>query len=357
MCGIIGFIGKSKNPRATCELTSELLKKTETRGFDATGFWGAEAGQKGAIYYDKCPIKSTEYIGSEAWKKYSKIEHNLFIGHCRASSINGSEKQNRNNHPHCSNDRRIAMVHNGKISEYHALKARYDHTTECYSEILLRMFEHSETSTEENSMKKSYPAMPSRIAYRMFGVKEIFSRINFDHAMAVAIAERHDDGSRSLWLFRDEKRPLCIIDLMDVLGQVFFCSTPEIFRAAYEDAPLAKSLIPQDQPVIEFPSMQVWYMGLDPLTKFDFKKYAINKKKSYDYVDDNKNVNKQLSKVKKPKIKVVTRLNDKDEIINTIAKKKTTHTQSATHTPAHGTNKPKRQGAFTGPGNESKKKR
>lgn len=314
MCGIIGYIGRSKNPNLTYELTNQLLLKTESRGTDATGFWGAELGTDGKIIYDKEAIKSTEYVKGEYWKLFKEINADLFLGHCRQSTISGSEKTNRNNHPHTSEDRTVAMVHNGKISEYHALKEKYPHKTECDSEILLRMFEHSERLTKsEDELTKEFQNVPTRIAWRLKGIKEIFSRINFDHAMAVALAERHQDGGRTLWLFRDEKRPLCVIDLREQLGQIFFCSTPDIFRGAYEDSPLAKRTINQSQKILEIPTYQVWYLHQDPRGNIGFLKIKIVKDKNpKEQVEEP--VLSTAQKRNESQVKVITRLNENEEI-------------------------------------------
>ncbi|NIQ12988.1 MAG: hypothetical protein GTO02_00820 [Candidatus Dadabacteria bacterium] len=65
-------------------------------------------------------------------------------------------------------------------------------------------------------------------AYRLAGIKDIYSLINEGH-MAVAIGEILDD-KKYLWLFRNLHRSLWIVDLRESLGQIFFCSTPEIWH-------------------------------------------------------------------------------------------------------------------------------
>src|SRR6185369_659043 len=165
-----------------------LFLKTEIRGEHASGFWACEEGD-GLIYYDKEPIKSSQYITREVWKKdFSSTRSDLLLTHCRLSSVGvGHEKVNKNNHPHVSDDRRVALVHNGRIAEYNSLRHRYETNSDCDSEILLRMFESTnEHQSKEDYLAQEFPNLAPDLACRILGMKEIFARVNYG-AMAVAI--------------------------------------------------------------------------------------------------------------------------------------------------------------------------
>ena len=330
MCGIFGFIGASKNPKVTYDLLNKLFIRTEIRGTDASGFYAYNIGN-GAIMYDKEPKKSSEYTKQDVWTKtaLSFVESgvNLFIGHCRQTSVGGGpERINRNNHPHVSKDYRIAMVHNGKIPEFSALRSRYNIESDCDSELLLRMFESSSIlAKDKEQLKIEFPNLSPFTAMRMLGLKDIFSRVNYG-AMAVAIAERGDDNSRYLWLFRDEERPLCVIDMRDTLGHIFFCSTPEIWRQVVEDTPSAKEYVPADQSIYEFPANEIWLLSLPQVEQpfedlpventWNVQKFKVTKTKLIDHhseQDDDK-LNFKQSGGCEPPMKVESRL-DKDEAI------------------------------------------
>ena len=60
MCGIAGFIGESKNSQASFAILSKLFSKVEIRGVDAAGYWMAETGNQGRIFYHKQPGKSSD---------------------------------------------------------------------------------------------------------------------------------------------------------------------------------------------------------------------------------------------------------------------------------------------------------
>jgi Glutamine amidotransferase domain len=325
MCGIFGFIGKSTNPKVSFDLANSLFVKTEIRGEHASGFWSCETGD-GCIAYDKEPVKSTVYVNRGIWAKdFASLDADLLVGHCRLTSI-GPEKINKNNHPHWSEDKKVAMVHNGKIPEYNALKDHYATTSECDSEILLRMFESAEAfKDQEEFLKKEFPTLPPFLAYRLLGLKEIFSRVNFG-AMAVGIAERGDDGSRYLWLFRDDDRPLHVVDMRKTLGQIFFCSTAEIWRSSVGACSSATDeIIPKDQVIIEFPSYQVWLLAVDAKQEWNIRKFKITKTKYYNWEKEEEEDKLLAAKKKeekpsvcidKPVVKTISRLGKDDAIID-----------------------------------------
>ncbi len=344
MCGILGFIGRSQNPKVSFELANALLIKTESRGEHATGFWSCERGN-GRIFYDKEPVKSSIYTNRDIWAvQYADVNADLLIAHCRLSSAGvGHEKFNKNNHPHVSADRRVALIHNGKIPEYNALRGRYDLRSDCDSEILLTMFESGEEfKSKEDYLHQEFPKLSSDVAYRMMGMKEIFSRVNYG-AMAVAIAERFEnERGRRLWLFRDEERPIHVVDMRSTLGQIWFCSTPEIWKTAVDMTPSVKPYIPDDKKVIEFPPHQVWMLQTEPSDEdatnpdadvWKTKKFRIIKTKFYDYKsdDDDKKVFRPKSQVFD---KLVSRLQKDEEVVEKTVVDRVDHIANSGNVPS-----------------------
>lgn len=272
MCGIAGFIGESTHPKVSYKLLQALLVATEHRGPEATGFWGAQSGDEGQLIYHKEPIKASEFIKRPMWEYLGGFNPSLLIAHCREpTTINGTghPRVNKNNHPHINSSMNVALIHNGKVEEYQSLKtdAAYRGTTfsECDSEMILRIFERGELLTnEEKILADRYPDLAEKdIAHRIYGIEQIFRKLN-NGAMAVAIGERHNPGKRrSLWLFRDDKRPIHIIDLRSSLGQIWFCSTVQIWRNAMEACPEAKALIPKDHKILGIPPLMVYLVETD----------------------------------------------------------------------------------------------
>lgn len=304
MCGIAGFIGLSKKPKATYEIMTSLFDFLEFRGTDASGIWATEAGKDGRVFYHKEPIKSSQFVNKDFWKKLRKPKINLLLAHARATSRgNGHASTNSNNHPFVSSDKRIGMVHNGTIDEATFLSKKYQCFSETDSEVILRIFEKGMED------KMELEEIPDRISHRLGGIKDIWSTIT-EGAMAVALGEREDDSQRNLFLFRNDQRPLWLADLRDSLGQVFFFSSPDIwYRAMAVCAEGVKALV-KNQKLIEIPSNEVWVFHVDDSTpnvgqQGQFYRFEMEVK------DTGKNWNKDdffAIQAPKSKISVVTEL-------------------------------------------------
>ena len=164
--------------------------------------------------------------------------------HAREASFgSGLPKDNINNHPFVNEDLSVALIHNGRVPNfaYNILKKKYQVHTICDSEILLRLFQSGFYKNEE------------KVENRLLGINNIWSMACESH-MAVAIGELTKEEKR-LWLFRNEHRSLYCVDMMDLLGQVFFVSTPEIWN----DSTIELNL---DCEVMQLPTEEVWLFEL-----------------------------------------------------------------------------------------------
>lgn len=258
MCGISGFIGKSKNLNLSFRLITELFSECEIRGIDASGFWGTETNDGNIVYY-KEPTRSSIFVKKDKWNSLNNLDLNLLLVHARGASLGSGHPQiNKNNHPFTSTSKSIGLIHNGKIpdSEYNVLTKKYEVDSECDSEILLRIFE----SAENND--------------RLAGIQDIWSYIDKGH-MAVAIGERIDTHNRKLFLFRNQYRSLWLFDVRKELGQVFFASTPEIWDNAYIKSDAYKFI--KNVKKIELPPKELWMFDLnaDDIYAEKIKKYSI----------------------------------------------------------------------------------
>jgi len=239
ICGIAGVIGSSKDPELSFEIISNVFRELEVRGVDAAGFWGANEANEITCY--KEPIRSSELVRKKVWKDLIPFNPNLLLLHARQASI-GEPRKNVNNHPFTNYDQTLCLIHNGRIPEFNILKKTFHVTSECDSEVLLRIIEACEDQKLEE--------LDADIANRTLGIGDVFSLINHGH-MAVALGEiRFRD--RRLWLFRNCHRSLYLIDLQDYLGQTFFCSTAGIWEEA------TSSLVSR-QRIIDIPTNEIWY--------------------------------------------------------------------------------------------------
>lgn len=329
MCGIVCAIGKPKNPKLSYDLFTDLLKKTETRGDDATGFWATEGD---TILFSKEPVKSTEFVlNNKIWLDLKNRETDLIIAHCRKKSFNsiGTEKDNRNNHPFVSTDKKTALIHNGNVPEYEVLKDEYSIISNCDSEILLRVFETGHTYGEDflrkqfsdlkitenqkiENLKDNEP-LP-QWTQRLMGTIDIFSRINYA-ALAVGIGEIWEDGTKALWLFRNKERPIHVIDMRESLGQIFAVSTLNIWRDGVMSCPEVEKYAAKEG-VIEFPTNGIWLLSVRPDGEWYTKKLKIKKTRQDNTSWEKERPERKNVKISTKQINVITNLDEKQDVIN-----------------------------------------
>lgn len=133
MCGIVGCIGLKKSHKYVID----GLKTLDYRGYDSAGV--AFLNNKIQIY--KAPGSVDHLDSLIPLKKEGKIA----IGHTRWAT-HGKPNQ-KNSHPHLSNNKQFALVHNGTIENYLELKNRlielgYVFKSDTDSEVVVNLIEH-----------------------------------------------------------------------------------------------------------------------------------------------------------------------------------------------------------------------
>ena len=112
MCGIVGYIGFGD----AAEFLLEGLRRLEYRGYDSSGIATLEDGE---IAIDKAAGRVDE-LG----KLLKRHEHrgSIGIGHTRWATHGPATDVNA--HPHMGGDSVLALVHNGVIENFRAIKDR-----------------------------------------------------------------------------------------------------------------------------------------------------------------------------------------------------------------------------------------
>lgn len=314
MCGIAGYIGKSKKTAATYQLITKLFEKSESRGIDASGYWGTEPFVDGHVIYHKEPIKSSKFVLKDVWKTVKNYNPDLLLVHARAASSGvGQPCDNQNNHPFTSEDKSLALIHNGRVDdvEYHTLKQKYELKTLCDSEILLRIIEGGEVYPEDELLNTFGDV---KNAHRLAGMRDVFSLINEGH-MAVALGERGINGDRMLWLFRNKYRPLWIVDMRECLNQIFFVSEPNVWNDAIQECTYLSDVL-YTQKLIELPTEEIWHFQISQNNSemINVEKYQVNKGNFQPWKFDGI---KQLINKKPSSFHVLTELDEKDQLLPT----------------------------------------
>jgi glucosamine--fructose-6-phosphate aminotransferase (isomerizing) len=114
MCGIVGYIG-SKN---ALPMLIDGLKRLEYRGYDSSG---VAILQEKRLLLQKKVGKVTELEKNAPLEVYHGM---IGIGHTRWATH--GEPSDINSHPHLSHDGTIAMIHNGIIENYMAIKIKLE---------------------------------------------------------------------------------------------------------------------------------------------------------------------------------------------------------------------------------------
>jgi glucosamine--fructose-6-phosphate aminotransferase (isomerizing) len=113
MCGIIGYVGK----KAASPILLEGLRRLEYRGYDSAGVALASGG-------DLLVRKKMGKIGEGLARllKSEPVEGTLGIGHTRWATH--GPPSDKNSHPQLDQSGKIAIVHNGVIENFDALKQK-----------------------------------------------------------------------------------------------------------------------------------------------------------------------------------------------------------------------------------------
>ncbi|GAB3230237.1 glutamine--fructose-6-phosphate transaminase (isomerizing) [Hymenobacter seoulensis] len=126
MCGIVAYIGH----REACPIIIKGLRRLEYRGYDSAGV--ALLNGQLSVYKKKGKVADLEaYIAEE------DTHANIGMGHTRWATH--GEPNDVNAHPHYSTSERIAIIHNGIIENYAALKTHLQQQGHQF---------HSDTDTE-----------------------------------------------------------------------------------------------------------------------------------------------------------------------------------------------------------------
>ncbi|PYN95236.1 MAG: glutamine--fructose-6-phosphate transaminase (isomerizing) [Candidatus Rokuibacteriota bacterium] len=169
MCGIFGYVGTDQD---AADIVLRGLKKLEYRGYDS---WGVAVGHRGRVTVDKRIGK----IGDAAPELPAS---GIGIGHTRWATHGGVTEQNA--HPHLDCGGRLALIHNGIVSNYAELRSRLTRAGHVF---------RSETDTEviahlvEEALDRT-PSGPERL---LAATTAAFRQLRGLNAIAVLDVEGH----------------------------------------------------------------------------------------------------------------------------------------------------------------------
>ena len=192
MCGIVGYVG----PRNSVPIILDSLRRLEYRGYDSAGI--AVIDREGVLTGSKAEGKLgrlAERLVSEPLQGSTGLGHTRWATHGRPSDANA--------HPHLDCASKIAVIHNGIIENYVALRARLlaaGHTfrSETDTEVLAHLIEENDSGDLVAAVRKTLREIrgayalgvlssdaPDRLVFARSGASPLVVGIG-DHEMFVA---------------------------------------------------------------------------------------------------------------------------------------------------------------------------
>lgn len=136
MCGIVGYLGE----RDAFPILLKGLKRLEYRGYDSAGVALVNDNGNLSVYKTKGKVSDLE-----AYCEDKDVTGSVGIAHTRWATH--GEPSSRNAHPHYSSSRNLAIIHNGIIENYAAIKrnlmakgVRFESDTD--TEVLVQLIEY-----------------------------------------------------------------------------------------------------------------------------------------------------------------------------------------------------------------------
>ena len=136
MCGIVGYIG----PKQACPILLKGLHRLEYRGYDSAGVALINENGDLEVYKSKGKVADLEsHIAGKDTSGTIGVAHTRWATH--------GEPNSQNAHPHYSQSRNLALIHNGIIENYKPLKQELmNHgrtfQSETDTEVLIQFIEY-----------------------------------------------------------------------------------------------------------------------------------------------------------------------------------------------------------------------
>ena len=145
MCGIVGYIGKQQ----AYPFLIKGLKRLEYRGYDSAGVALINSFSELNVYKTKGKVKQLEELCQE--KDTSGcvgIAHTRWATHGEPSSVNA--------HPHYSQSKNLAIIHNGIIENYSDIKKKLqekgvEFRSDTDTEVLVQFVEYVQKQKKHGS--------------------------------------------------------------------------------------------------------------------------------------------------------------------------------------------------------------
>ena len=140
MCGIVGYLGTK---RQAYPVLIKGLKRLEYRGYDSAGVALINSNDELNVYKAKGKVSEFETVCAD-----KNIEGTIGIAHTRWATH--GEPSSTNAHPHYSESKNLAIIHNGIIENYAEIKKKLQgkgvhFISDTDTEVLVQLVEYIQT--------------------------------------------------------------------------------------------------------------------------------------------------------------------------------------------------------------------
>lgn len=168
MCGIVGYVGKTK----AVDFVVEGLEALEYRGYDSAGV---------TAIIDHKPVTTKQVGRVDALRSELKDlptdNTQIAIGHTRWATHGAPSVKNA--HPHSNTNQTIFVVHNGIIENYQELRTHlqsvgYEFASETDTEVIPHLIEHNLKNTKsfQEAFEKSIQELDGAYAIAVMQAEE-----------------------------------------------------------------------------------------------------------------------------------------------------------------------------------------
>ncbi|TWT36654.1 Glutamine--fructose-6-phosphate aminotransferase [isomerizing] [Posidoniimonas corsicana] len=183
MCGIVGYIG----PKQAADYLMEGLRRLEYRGYDSSGVVTLEDSGELAV------TKAAGRIDKLAARLRDASHHGgLGLGHTRWATHGAANDVN--SHPHLGGAGEVALVHNGVIENFRALREQlegmgYKFITETDSEVVAHLL-----AAEYKAVQESLGDEPTQDPYAPLveAVRATVSQLRGTYGLGVVFRDHPD---------------------------------------------------------------------------------------------------------------------------------------------------------------------
>lgn len=239
MCGIVGYIGQGQAQ----DVLIDGLARLEYRGYDSSGIAIQGASELSVLKKQGRIENLVKEVEKNPLSGHAGIGHTRWATHGIPS--------NENAHPHCSNDGKLAVVHNGIIENYMVLKKElqdegYSFNSDTDTEVIVHLMESLYEGNLVETLQKVIKRLKGSYALALMSSDEPekLVAIRKDSPLIVGLGEGENfiasditailNYTREIYLLEDDEIAIVKKDGIDVIDQAGKSLKKEVLKVDWD---------------------------------------------------------------------------------------------------------------------------